>query len=246
MGKTHEALERAEKDYQELKSTAGPTPRPSGGPVPRPVSSQNGKECYQSLKINLLARYPDKIIKTLIFCGTAHGDGSTTTATNFATTLARDCKLKVLLVDANLRTPRLNDIFRVDRAPGLSDYIGNGDSSVPMIRAGRDNFYILPCGSHRSGPISLFEAERFDRFLKETREQFDYVILDAPPVPHFAESRVICPKVDGVILVVGSGKTRRQVALRAKKELEEAGGRVLGIVINRRKYPIPEWIYKRL
>jgi protein-tyrosine kinase len=246
MGKTYEALERAEEDYQELKSTAGPTQRPPRSPVQKTVSGQNGKECYQSLKINLLARYPDKTIKTLIFCGTAHGDGSTTTATNFAATLARDCKLKVLLVDANLRTPRLNDLFGIDCAPGLSDFIGNGDSPVPMIRAGRDNLYILPCGSHRSGPIGLFEAERFDRFLTETREKFDFVILDAPPVPIFAESRVICPKVDGVILVVGAGKTRRQVAMRAKKELEEAGGRVLGIVINKRKYPIPEWIYSRL
>ena len=246
MGKTHEALERAEKEYQQLESARDPIQKSSRGPTPKPVSSQNGKECYQSLKVNLLARYPDKSVKTLIFCGTAHGDGSTTTATNFATTLARDCKLKVLLVDANLRTPRLNDIFRVDRSPGLSDYIGNGDSQIPMFSACRGNLYLLPCGSSRSGPIGLFEAKRFDHFLKEAREQFDFVILDAPPVPIFAESRVICPKVDGVILVVGAGKTRRQVALRAKKELEEAGGKVLGIVINRRKYPIPEWIYSRL
>jgi capsular exopolysaccharide synthesis family protein len=199
------------------------------------------------LKVNLLARYPDKTIKTIIFCGMAHGDGSTTTASNFATTLARDCKLKVLLVDANLRTPCLKEMFQLGDTPGLSDYIGNGNEPVlPMLRVGRGNLYVLPCGSSSSGPISLFETDRFNQFLKKAREQFDYVILDAPPVPIFTESRVICPKVDGVVLVVKAGKTRRQVLLRAKKEIEEAGGRVLGVVINNREFFIPNWIYRRL
>jgi Mrp family chromosome partitioning ATPase len=78
------------------------------------------------------------------------------------------------------------------------------------------------------------------------REQFDYVILDGPPLPRFSEIRVICAKVDGVVLVVKAGKTKREVALRAKKELEDAGGKILGVVINRRRFYIPEWIYKRL
>jgi Mrp family chromosome partitioning ATPase len=78
------------------------------------------------------------------------------------------------------------------------------------------------------------------------RDKFDYVILDAPPVPAFPECLVLCAKVDGVVLVVESGKTRRQVALRARKQVEEVGGKVLGVVLNKRKYYIPEWIYRRL
>ena len=64
--------------------------------------------------------------------------------------------------------------------------------------------------------------------------------------PAFRKHRVLCTKVDGVVLVIEAGKTREQVAVRAKKELEEAGGKVLGVVLNKRKYHIPEWIYKRL
>ena len=78
------------------------------------------------------------------------------------------------------------------------------------------------------------------------REKFDYIILDSPPITRYAESRVIATKVDGVILVLESGKTRSQVAIKAKQELEETGANVIGAILNRRKHYIPEWIYKRL
>jgi protein-tyrosine kinase len=150
-------------------------------------------------------------------------------------------------VDANFRTPRLHEMCQTGDAPGLSDYVENEDGSVlPIPWKGVTSLSVLPCGSLHSGPVSLFESSRFAKFLKEMREQFDYVILDGPPLPKFSELRVICSKVDGVVLVVKAGETRREVALRAKKELEDAGANILGVVINRRKYYIPEWIYKRL
>jgi Mrp family chromosome partitioning ATPase len=96
------------------------------------------------------------------------------------------------------------------------------------------------------GALGLFESGEFDQFLKTVRKRFDYVILDAPPVPVFSEFRVLCSKVDGIVLVVKSDETRRQVALRAKKEIEAAQGNLIGVVLNKRKYYIPKWIYKRL
>ena len=150
-------------------------------------------------------------------------------------------------MDVNLRTPSLHGVFTIDHIPGLSDLLSNSGKVTSRIKkVGPGNFYVLPCGGNHSGPVGLFESGRFDRFLKIIRERFDYVILDAPPVPAFSEARVICAKVDGVVLVLRSGKTRRQVALKVKKELEEAGGKLLGVVANRKKYYIPEFIYKRL
>ena len=247
MGKTHEALEQAEKEYGQ--SFLGPQPKARKTPVGQPskVCTPGDLECYQSLKTNLLGRYPDGTIKTILFAGTSHGDGTSTTAINFATTMARDCQLKVLLVDFNFRTPSLHEVFKIDYPFGLTEVLKDGTEMLSKImRVGPGNLHVLPCGENRSMPASLFESSRFDTFLKNAREQFEYVIMDAPPVPSFSESRIICAKVDGVVLVVGSGKTRRQVALRAKKEIEDAGGKVLGLVLNRRKHHIPEWIYKRL
>lgn len=248
MGLINNALEKANKRSDLTRGAAN-----LSMPVPfRSISSKRAKmitsaECYQSLKANLLNRNPNQCIKTIIFSSTAHGDGSTTTAVNFARTLADDCRLKVLLVDTNFRTPCLHNLFQLENSFGLSDYLANGAKlDLPAVKGRLNKLFVLPCGSKRSGPISLFESITFDRFLQVAREQYDYVILDTPPVHIFAESQVICPKVDGAVLVIRAGKTRKQVAQHAKKEIETAGGRVLGVVINQRKFHIPDWLYERL
>jgi capsular exopolysaccharide synthesis family protein len=243
-----EAHVSAEKEY--VMSLEGPHYQPQKGIVvtpPRRTPNQVPKEWCQGLKIKLLRHHPEGTIKTILFAGTTHGAGSSATAINFAITLAKDCQLKVLLAEVNLRTPRFHELFKSDQALGLSDLLTGSvrvASRLKVIRHG--NLYVLPWNGNLSGPVGLFESSRFDQVLKIISEQFDYVILDGPPVLSFSESGVICTKVDGVVLVLESGKTRQQVALRAKKELEEAGGKLLGLVLNRRKYYIPEWIYKRL
>lgn len=248
MGKTYEALEQAEKEYQASREAPMAEPSPSGRPKPpKRASDHTATERYQDLKTKILTRYPEGSIKTIMFVGTAHGDGASTTAINFATTLAQDCKLNVLLVDVNLRTPSLQEVFKIDKAPGLSDLLTNSGQMASHVRkVGPGNLYVLPCGGDHSGPVSLFESSRFEQFLKKMRKRFHYVILDAPPVPAFSESRVLLAHVDGAVLVVESGKTRRQVALRVKKELEAAGGKILGVVLNKKRYYIPGWIYRRL
>ncbi len=78
------------------------------------------------------------------------------------------------------------------------------------------------------------------------KDSYNYVVLDAPPVLEFAECRVLCAKVDGVVLVIDSGKTHRPVAIRAKRQLEDAGGKLLGVVLNKKKNYIPDFIYRRM
>jgi capsular exopolysaccharide synthesis family protein len=248
MGRTHEALERAEKEYLEFrKITPGPALESPKDLIFSPASSQIDREYYQTLKANLFTLHADKTIKTIAFCGTEHREGTTTTALYFAATLAKDFQAKVLVVDANLRTPKLHDICQIDIAPGLQNHVESGKELVVTILWNEiANLYVMPCGLSNFAPVSLFHSDRFTEFLQELRERFDYVILDGPPIPRFPELRVMCTKVDGVILVIRAGYTRRQVALRAKKEIEDAGGKILGVVINRRKFYIPEWIYKRL
>jgi capsular exopolysaccharide synthesis family protein len=247
MGKTYEALKHAEREHEADRQAPPPGPTPRRRPrLPKRASDSTTRERYQDLKTNILTRYPDGSIKVILFTGTAHGDGSSTTALNFATTMARDCKLKVLLVDVNFRTPCLQEVFKIDKTPGLSDILTNADKMASSVQKVGPNLYVLTSGGDHSGPVGLFESTQFDQFLKAMRAKFDYVILDAPPAPAFSESRVMCSKVDGVVLVVESGKTRRQVALKVKKQLEEAGGKILGIVLNKQRYYIPDFIYKRL
>ena len=248
MGKTYEALERAENEYGRKAPAAPPKPAAETPQrLPPQETAPEKMDCYEALKINILARHPGQTIKTILFSGTTHGDGASTTAINFATTLARNCRLKVLLVEANLRTPGLHTTFCIEPECGLSDIMRNGEKpDFYFKKVEPANLYVVTSGSKLTGAVTLFESERFNKFLTAVRAVYDYIILDGPPVPSFSEARVICSKVDGVVLVVEAGKTREQVATRAKKELEEAGGKVLGMVLNRRKYYIPEWIYKRL
>jgi len=248
MGRTHKALERAEKDYQEsLLGTFPISKRRILTVLPKRASDEATLSWYEDLKTNLLTRRQDKPVKTLLFTSTSQGDGTSTTAIHLAACLVRDTELKVLLVDANLRTPCLHEVFGVDHAHGLSDWLTKaGDMTSRMKKIGATNLYVMPCGSKHTNPVSLFESSAFDEFLRNSHAWFDVVILDAPPATSFSEARVICSKVDGVVLVLGSGTTRRQVALKAKREVEEAGGKVLGVVLNRRKFHIPTWIYERL
>lgn len=247
MGKTHEALEWAEKEYQANREETLPVPLPARKVepykrrwIPPPVGP------YEDLKTNLLSRYRDGSIKTILFAGTGHGDGASTTAANFAIAVARDSRLKILLLDVNLRTPSLHDIFKIDPDLGMSDLMTKNGRRVRPVRMGPGKLDVISCGIPSSEPLALFESDGFDRFLKRTRDRFDYVVLDAPPIHGSSECRVLCAKVDGVVLVIESGKTRRQAALSAKKQLDDAGAKILGVVLNKRRFYIPGFIYRRL
>jgi capsular exopolysaccharide synthesis family protein len=248
MGKTYEALERAEKEYQKnFLGASRKTPRAPETSSPKLATSERVLERYEDLKTNFLTRYPDGSIKTVLFMATESGVGCSTTALNFATSLAKEAHFRVLLVEVNLRTPSLCELFKIDYAEGLSELLtGNTNMVTQIKRVGPGNLYVLACGKNHSAPTSLFVSSRFDQFLELIRNKFDYIVFDGPPAPLFAECRMICHKVDGVILVLESGKTRRQVALNVKKQLEDAKGKLLGVVLNKRRHYIPDWIYRRL
>jgi protein-tyrosine kinase len=249
MGKTHEALRMAEKEYHEnLLKSIGTVPIEIVSPPPKQISDNGNMEHYYDLKTSLLGRYPDGSLRSILFNGTYSGDGASTTAVNFATVLAKDSKFKVLIMEVNLRTPSLHETFKTDQAINLEDILkGKFKLEPPIHKVGPGELYITAfSGKLFTGPVSFFESDEFDGFLREMCERFDYVILDSPPALIFSEFRVLCSKADGVILVVNSEKTRRQVAVKAKKELEEAGANLLGVVLNKRRYYIPNWVYRML
>jgi capsular exopolysaccharide synthesis family protein len=252
MGRTFEAIERAEKEYKKLVRQAGVGPQERYYLAPDGKRNGNGHvkpERLGSLKTKILTRYTDKAIKmkTILVTGTAHGGGTSTTAVNLASSLADGSRNSVLIVDANLRTPGLHRFFKSESFKGMSELLDvRGEKKFGFKKIGDNELYLFPCGVKRSKSDGYFESRRFDTFLDNVRNSFDYVIFDSAPIGGFADTQTLCSKMDGVILVITYDKTRRQVALRAKKELEEAGANILGVVINRRKYYIPDWIYRRL
>jgi capsular exopolysaccharide synthesis family protein len=253
MGKISDALEKhgAEREQRRVEIKSALPIEAKTSPQARPKKRQrvfkSDLEGYEDILTRLNTQHPGESIKTIMFTGATHGGGATTTAVNFAKTLVRDHQVKVLLIDANMRTPNLREIFDIKNDEGLTDIVLNNNAKpYKVFNFDPSYLFVLGTGGNYVGPVGLFESERFDLFLESAREEFDYVILDSAPLPNFAEARVLCEKVDGVVLVIESGKLRRQVALRARKELEDAGAHILGVVLNKRKFYIPEWLYKRL
>jgi capsular exopolysaccharide synthesis family protein len=245
--KFYEIVERAEKEVGCGFGKASRKPAEAAvllqPPRTAPPAAVSAPDCYESLKTNILAHHRHDAIKTILFLGTAHGDGVTTTALNFATTLAQDQRLKIFLIEANFKNPCLHGVFNAGPDPVQH---GKNRPDYSLKKAAAENLLVVTIGNKPRGSKGLFDSQRFWEFLKTMRAEFDYVILDGPPLHSCSESKAICGKVDGVVMVVASGKTRKQVALRAKKDISEAGGKLLGVVLNKRKYHIPEWVYSRL
>jgi capsular exopolysaccharide synthesis family protein len=248
MGRTYEAIQRAEKEYKRILRETGIGPEERLWLTPQSDASTPPKtHGYDDIKTKLLTRYANESLKVILLTGPAHGTGTTTIALTLAKDIVSNSRKKVLLVDANLRTPILHKIFKIKPSVGISDLLSeNGGTSFNFFKVGPGKLYLFPAGLSRNQKNGYFESQRFDQFLNHARKLFDYVIIDSAPVTRFQDSQSICSKVDGVIVVLSQGRTRRQVAIRIKQELEEAGARILGVVLNRRKYHIPDWLYKRL
>jgi capsular exopolysaccharide synthesis family protein len=201
---------------------------------------------YEELKANFLALHAERPTKTILFSGTVNADGASTIASNFSKTLARDPELRVLLIDANLRNPSLHNTFSINHTSSLATLLEAAVPGRSPFRFEQGQVNVLPAGGIYSDPTSIFASREFSEFLWEMQQAFDFIVLDGPPVFRCSETRLLASKVDAILLVIRSGKTRKQIAYRAIHELETAGGKVLGTVLNRRKYYIPDWLYKWL
>ncbi len=205
-------------------------------------------EHYEILKAKLWSRYAESERKVMLFMGATPGTGASTTASSFAATLARDPQSKVLFINGNLRPSKKDQnnsltIGNADPNVALAGLL-TAESTVMSSALGTGNMCILPNKTKCALPLSLFQSEAFDQFLQTVRERFDHVIIDAPPMQGFPESIVLSRKADGVILVVDAGRTKRRAGLWAKQQIVDAGGKILGVVLNKRKFYIPNWLYR--
>jgi capsular exopolysaccharide synthesis family protein len=185
-------------------------------------------------------------VQTVMVVSPHRGTGSTTTASLLASTLAEGKKLHVLIADANVRTPALSDVFGVRNGDGLTEVVAGG---VPLEAGAqateRQNLAVLSSGRVSMVPADVFEGEAIDRVIEQLKTRFDFIIFDVAPVLEFPDACALAPKVDGVILVVKAGGTSTEQGQRARRTIDAAGGRLLGVVLNREKDYTPR-LFKRL
>jgi Mrp family chromosome partitioning ATPase len=217
---------------------------------PPPIPDLNGYECLQT---NLWVRYPATSTRIMLFVGAGKGCGVSTAAMNLAASLVQNTRARVLLIDANVRLQRSSTVLGPQGAASGSDAaevsLRRLLTDAPVLQdptPGPSNLYVLPSGVPCGLPLAVFQSLRFKELLQKARELFQYVVIDGPSLGEHPESLLLSRKADGVILVVESERTRKQSALWAKRQIEMAGGTLLGVLLNRRKHRIPQWLYKRV
>lgn len=189
-------------------------------------------ECCRSIRTNLHFMSPDKPLRQVLVTSAGPREGKTSTAINLATVMAQSND-RVLLVDTDMRRPRIHKAFDVDNRVGLTSLIlGEVDYDTCIQRTSVPNLDVLSCGPVPPNPTELMHTERFRAIVADLVARYDRVIFDSPPVIAVADAMILANVVDGVLFVIKSGQTSREVVRRAKEMLEGINAPLLGAVLN--------------
>lgn len=175
------------------------------------------------------------------------GNGCSWICARMAEVLASQVSGSVCVVDANLRSPGLHRQFNVPNHYGLTDALQVKEPIRRFVTAlGRPNLWLMSCGAQVEGMETMLSSERMRALLPELQREFDYVLIDAPPIESGEEGVVLGRSAEGIILVLRANASRRESARKAVRDLEIANVHVLGAVLNQRTFPVPESIYRKL
>ncbi|NOX64086.1 MAG: CpsD/CapB family tyrosine-protein kinase [Chloroflexi bacterium] len=188
-------------------------------------------EAYRSLRTNLEFSSLDHPLHTILLTSASPNEGKSITLANLGVIEAQTGR-KVILMDCDLRRPRLHDIFDVNNSLGVSSVLLEPDAALPLQPTNVGNLEVLPSGPLPPNPADLLASQRMDQILARVREQADLVLVDAPPVIVATDAALLAAKVDGVVLVVSAGQTKRENAERAKDLLAKVNARLVGAVLH--------------
>jgi len=192
-------------------------------------------EAYRQLRTSILLSTAGHPPKSLLVTSSLPSEGKTTTATNTAISLAQT-GAKVLIVDADMRRPRLHSLFNIANGEGLSTLLSSELTDSDILRAVKvdegTQLNLLTSGPIPPNPAELIGSVQMANLLKKLQNHYTHVVIDSPPITSFTDGVLIASMVDGVILVVHSGKSSRQVVRRARQLLQDVGARILGVVLN--------------
>lgn len=204
-------------------------------------------EDYATLAHSVELLLANETRRALVIGGAARRAGATTIAIGLAATLAVTGRVSVLLVDANLRHPVLHRKFRVAREPGLTDLARRGSPLGDVVHpTAVPQLGLLTGGTEVKAPQAFFQAPAFRELLDVWTREYSYVILDSAPFGGFADSSILARTASGAVVVVEASRTVREVAAETVEGLRRAGIRVVGAVLNRRRFYVPDWIYRRV
>ena len=234
MSKIYDALKRAEREREYSRDRGG---RENGHSVEtRAVHNGQEEDDYKRLRASLLFAPAYSDVRTIAVTATRHGEGATRVAVGLARALAGEGETRVLLVEGNLRTPSFAQQLPIGKGPGLAEFLaGEAAASALVTPVHEWNISVISAGARPA----VIDCESVAGAVAQVMEQFDFVIIDLPPVNRYADAAILAPKVDGVILVVEADRTPVVDAESAQKSLDRVGARIFGVVLNRRRSYVP-------
>lgn len=201
-------------------------------------------ESYRHLRTSLLLSSAGQPPKTILVTSSQPSEGKTTTAINTAFMLAQT-GAEVLIIDCDLRRPRLHAHFNVPNTKGLTNWL-SGETDIDGLTQSYDaqpNLKFLTSGPVPPNPAELLGSDEMRKLLSTLSERFTHIVIDSPPAISFTDASILSTMVDGVVLVVHGGKTSRAVARRAKQQLLDVGAHIFGVVLNNVKVESQDYYY---
>ncbi len=191
-------------------------------------------ESYRMIRNNIQFMSIDKPGRSILVTSPTPGEGKSSTAINLAIAMAQN-GYRTILVDADMRKPTLHEVFRFPRGIGLTNQFRSLDpgENIPLWETEINNLQLLTAGELPPNPSELLGSQRMDIIVSSLKDKADMIIIDSPPAAFIADATVLSKRVDGVVIVVSAGKTRRDVARRAVFNLQQSGANILGVVLNR-------------
>ena len=212
-------------------------PNPAQGTLLYQKLSFAATEAYKLLRTNVLFALPDEQkCRVIGVTSSLRGEGKSTTSINLSYTLAETGK-RVLLIDADMRLPSVAKKMEIKGEPGLSNMlVGMSDVQASVQTSGiLDSWFILPAGDIPPNPSELLGSKQMEKLIRVFSSQFDFIVVDLPPVNIVTDALVISPLTDGMIVVVRDGYTERSALNNCVRQLKQANIKIIGFVMSMTK-----------
>ncbi len=246
MSKNFELVQRNEEEQVLIDKTAEPRRVPqASGHTNHGVSQWASEEALRLVQqiFLLQEKEPPRVV---VFAGVDHGNGCSRICASVAETLAANDRGRVCLVEANFRSPSLPSMFGVPNHFGLTEALMQEAPIDSFAKPVNNNLWLLSSGTLAVDSPNLLSSDQLHERVQELRRQFDFVIIDTPPLNRYSDGLVLGQLSDGLVLVIEANLTRKEAASAVTGSLRSAKVPILAAVLNKRTFPIPERIYNLL
>ena len=194
---------------------------------PKPVAA----ESYRTLRTNIQYSSFDNPVKSIVITSSEPGEGKSTTSANLALSFAQDGK-KVILIDCDLRKPSIHENFLLANEKGLTDVLFGKSDLKGVTKKIEDSLFLITAGTILPNPAEILGSKEMENLIKELKINFDYIIIDTPPILPVSDTLLLVSKADATLIVVKARKTKEKMVKESYERLIEAKANVIGTVLN--------------